>query len=157
MQCLRLWDEIASGLEHECGLPLGSVRDWDGVDQSPRVFDKFVDRVYGVMFTTPADSPKPPSNWFRWNEDQLGLLKSGHEVAALGTPEEHERVKKGLEAFWATHFTGYQLSARELKGLRHDLGYIKSILEKALSDVRDDEVQDGVCPECPYPEFLLPQ
>ena len=156
-QCLRLWDDIASGLEDKCGLPLGSVRDWDGVDQCPRIFDTLVDRVYGMMFSTPGSSTKPPSSWFRWNEDQSGLLKAGHELAALGTPEELEKVKKGLEAFLTKHFAEYQLLARELQRLRHDLGYMTEILEKALGDVRDEEVQDGVCPECPYPEFLLPQ
>ena len=154
-QCLSLWDDIASGLEDKCGLPLGSVRDWDGVDQSPRVFDKLVDRVYGVMFSTPSDSTSPPSNWFRCSENQSGLLEAGHEWAASGTPEERERVKNGLDAFLANHFAGYHLRAMELQRLRHDLGYIVQILEKALNGVSDEELEDGVCPECPYPEFLL--
>ena len=79
------------------------------------------------------------------------------EWVALGTPEEHERVKKGLEALLAKRFAEYQICARELQLLRHDLGYMTDILEKALGDVRDEEVQDGVCHECPYPELMLPQ
>lgn len=154
-ECRGLWDDIASRLEGECGLPLKLVRDWDPDDRSPRIFDKLVDRVWGIMFSAPVGSTSAPSNRFRWNVDQSDLLLAGHEWAALGTPEDHERVKKGLDSFWATHLAEYHLRVRELRMLGHDLGFISKILEKALRDIRDEEVQDGVCPECPYPERLL--
>lgn len=154
-KCRGLWDYVASGLEEECGLTLRSVRDWDPDDQSPCIFDKLVDRVYGITFSIPAGSTDLPSSWFRWNVDQSGRLMAGHEWAALGSPQDHESVKKGFDVFFAAHLAEYQVRVRELRGLRHDLGYISQILEHALGEDIDEGVQDGVCPECPYPERLL--
>lgn len=104
----------------------------------------FVDLLYRMLLggLPPPDEVEPAG----------GRLMVGGVVMALGDPQDHPRFEaKGRHAVQrCTQSLGSR--AHELEGLYGDLRHVEAILRDALDNLELADLQQRICPECPYPE-----
>ncbi len=146
------WTELRLALEEACKLP-----EREGElphDRGPRLLPTLKRRLRNVFFDTAHRFHPPPPGWLDWGVaqgDPSGLTLH-KEYVAIGSPADHERVKRGVAAFLADGFREHQLRFREVQGLRADLGLMAGVVAKTVAGITKEEMGLGICPACPYPE-----
>ena len=155
-RCLKLWQEIRKELEDRCGLSVQPHRGHhDG--EEPAIFHSLIDVVYVHLLSVACDQGKLVNDFPRWDvlEHNPQFLRANGKEVAFGQPEDHLRVKQGVELLLGNESQNHTQSLSELNRLFHDLEYVKLIAEAALTSVTEEEINRGVCPACPYPEIPL--
>ena len=156
-RCLELWREIRTDVEGVCRLP---VRTYCGPDQrgpGPHIFHTMVDEIYKAMLNGPSRSGKSAEDLPCWNlaQNSPSVLRTGGTEVAVGGPEDHQRVKLGVESLHRNKSRDYAQRLLELTRLYQDLKYVKEISAEALGSATLEEIRGSVCPACPYPEAHL--
>ena len=149
------WRDLRSELESACELPelpqLPEVRD---MEPEPRILPElggFLSR----SFTDPAFKKQPPSfEWLNWGvpDDARSVLRLHGQYVAVGSAEDHKKVKRGVARFIAENFREYQRRFLELHHLRRDLHLMDQITEQKRAEISESDVRQSICPACPYPE-----
>ncbi|MEE9262766.1 MAG: hypothetical protein V3U95_09380 [Dehalococcoidia bacterium] len=148
---LALWRGIRSELEQRCHLKVKAYHSTPSqMDLDPYISHELVDLTYGDVFNDTPSYQLDPDNW-RPNPDQPHILMAGNWAAAVGEPC-HEAVRQGVRSFLKDRFDEYHHRANELKRLHHDLQYVAAIVKEAFEQTTEEEVHQGICPACPYPE-----
>lgn len=153
--CLDLWRDVSSVLGQECGLSVEAYHPrpvWP--DQEPHLAHELVDLIYSDLWNPVLSVSHPPESW-RTADGDPAILKAGTFAAVAGGPEQHEATRKGVGRFLKHKFGEYQRRATNLSRLHHDLEYVTVIVQDALQGTTEEQVRQGICPACPYPEARL--
>ncbi len=83
------------------------------------------------------------------------MLQIGRQGVDVGEHEDLEKVGESVEALLNESFGAYIEQATTLSLLHHDLKYVDPILGQAFGQDPEENVKQGICPQCPYPEAFL--
>jgi DNA-binding Lrp family transcriptional regulator len=144
---LRLALEAACGLKEERAIPVPPSRE-------PYLHPALKNCLRNSFFDRAFQSQAPTPDWLEWhappNDPRVLQMKS--EVAAVGGPEDHQRVKNGVVVFLTNSYRELQRRFVEVERLRRDLVLFQQVLSKTVSPVSEEEIRRRICPACPYPE-----
>jgi transposase-like protein len=147
------WRNLRLALEGACQVPCRAspVRE----DGEPHLLLALVRRVRdSLMARAFGERPPYPPGQLEWDTepDDAAILTLGKEMVAIGSPEDHKKIKEGVAHFYTTSFYELQRRFLEVEGLWHDLGLMQTVLLEAIANVQESEKRRGICPACPYPE-----
>lgn len=150
-RCLSLWEDISSGLEDSCSLPVYNFYKGDDMPDRPYVLHNLVDSLYHALWPALPPSELPDLQW-QISRADTAVYMALAAMAAVGSTSEHDAVRKGTEKFLAVSWEGLQSRAGELSRLYTDLGYLKEVISSTFGEVAEEVVRRAICPVCPYPE-----
>lgn len=152
-RCLELWRDISSALAEECRLPVQPMFP-NRITPGPYVAHELVDFIYLESFGPSGLASLAPEDWTP-SPDDPSILNSGPFAVAVGEPAHHDAVRRGAVLYLSQALEQCQQRAQELRLLHHDLKYLASIVEETLAQLTQDQIRNGICPGCPYPEALI--
>ena len=148
------WRDLRLALEAVCQLPERSSP--ANQDREPYLLPALKNRLRNSFFDRPFQRQAPTSDWLEWDvqPDDLLFLRLKREQVAVGSSEEHQRVRSGVVDFLSNSYRDFQRRFVEVERLRWDLGLFQQVLGKTVGSVQEGEVRRRICPACPYPEAL---
>jgi hypothetical protein len=146
------WRDLRLALEAACGLPERPSP--TSQDREPHLRPALKNRLRNSFFDRAFQFHAPTPDWLEWDvypDDPLVLrLKVDH--VAVGSSEEHQRVKDGVAGFLTNSYRELQRRFVEVERLCWDLGLFQQVLTKTVDSVSEEEIRRRICPVCPYPE-----
>lgn len=153
-RCQTLWDDLAETLKSGSGLSMRPIVEREVSGDEPRIVDALVDLIYSALYRDPRWSP--PDDWPKWSAaDDSPILRANHQYVADGEPSDHQAVQEAVAQFLSHSFEDYRRRAVELQRLHRDLDYLGTVVAGALNSVTGEDLRAGICPECPFPEFVF--
>jgi len=159
------WESLRQALEDACDLEelegdvIGQASKPDVFHSQPHLLPGLKRWLHDAFFDRTFLVEPPPPKGLDWQLalEIPGLLRLQGEPAGIGSPEDHQRIKKGVTAFLAAAFYEHRKRFSDLDRLRQDMMLMEGIVEKTLEAITEDEIRRGICPACPYPEATLEQ
>lgn len=155
MRCLTFWQRIRGDLETETGYPVASPMVGDAI-QGGQLYPDLVDDVYLKLCALGARNETLQPSWPMLqvrpeSSDEVELANS----AVARVPEDPEKVPVIILNSVQSRADDYLAQAKSLAATYGDLQYVLPYAQKQLGEVGPDQVEMGICPECPYPEAAL--
>ena len=150
-QCNKLWLSVRRKLEYRCGI---SCEDYETVRECPqksRMWGVLVNTAYRSLF---QNSFTPAEYWSKGPDDLPGatrMIWGGQEMAVV-LDADYAMFDEGMKNYGTEDVPDLERRATELPKLYEDLLYLSPIVEDALGAVTIEEVWEGLCPSCPFPE-----
>lgn len=154
-QCFGFWQMIKEDLEKPPGyktlLPGAKLAD----DAKGHLYPTLIDAVSRKFCSLPTRKESLDPDWplltpQKGSNGELGLVNS---PMAWVSPEDNKLPDHVLTTVRA-HAEVYLSQGNTLVATHGDLRYVLSYAQRLLGEVTDEQVQQGVCPECPYPESV---
>ncbi len=149
------WRDLRLDLENSCGL---TEKDSPVArDRKPHILPALRNKIHSWFLQAKFKKNPPPSSLLEWDiqPDQPLVLRLLNDPVAIGSPEEHRRVKMAIAEFLNKTFTDYQRRFTELEHLGQELNILKGIVDRTVAGVPQNEIRRGICPSCSYPEATL--
>ena len=146
------WAELQRTIKDACG-----KLEWETTstpEGEPRIFLALTRRLHAAFFEAEFRLHPPGDDWFQWDvspEDPL-FLKLRNERVAMGSAEDHAKVKFAVATFRNEGFQEHQTRFIEMSRLRQELSLMEQIKNEALAKINEGDVRHAICPVCPYPE-----
>ncbi|MDA1279330.1 MAG: hypothetical protein O3B95_04730, partial [Chloroflexi bacterium] len=146
------WAELQRTLQDACG-----KLEWETTstpEGEPRIFLALTRMLHAAFFEADFRLHPPGDDWFQWDvsrEDPL-FLKLRNERVAMGSAEDHAKVKLAVETFRNEGFRVHQMRFIEMSRLRQELSLMEQIKNEALAKIDESDIRRAICPVCPYPE-----
>ena len=128
-----------------------------GEDAEPHLLPALKRRLRNAFFDNAYLVEPPGLDWLVWglDPDDAKVLRLQGERVAIGSADDHQRIKEGVRSFLADGFKDHQKRFSEIERLRHDMMLMQGVVGKSLEAITADEIRRGICPACPYPEASL--
>jgi len=146
-----LWGALRSSFEETAGFPVLAFPAVTAPGQQASYVEELMDALCReCLGEANLLRQHPPSQW----KAQGWQLHAG-VVVAIGDPARHGTLREGAERFLRERLGEFKGRAAALVNLHHDLLYVDEVVQEALAAVTDEDIQRGICPECPYPEGVV--
>ena len=152
------WRALSLALEEVCDLPerRGESREDPDPHLLPGLRRILQDAFFDKAFLVELPSPE----WLVWSvaPDEAEALILRRRWVAIGSEDNHQRIKEGVAPFLAGGFKYHQRRFSETRRFRQDMVLMQGVVGKSLKEANmEDEIRRGICPACPYPEASLSQ
>lgn len=152
---LESWQALRQDLEAACRLQV--IEDSEAKEK-PHLMLTIVSQIRNSFFDPTLQEKKSPGEWITWSRDRnvTRYLLANGQRAAVGTEDDHQQVRNGVDSFLRNAHQEHRTRFREIERLRRDLALLQDLLNEALRAVTREQIHSGICPACPYPEGLQP-
>ena len=149
------WQVLRLALEEACELPEreGAIDQ----DPGPHLLPALKRSLRRAFFDREFRSRPPPPSWLEWDQapEDPRVLRLRNQPVGTGSPEEQLRIKEAVAVFLVNAFREHQRRFSEVERLRRDMMLMGGIVHDTLRAITEDDVRQGICPACPYPEAGL--
>ena len=152
-ECFEFWEKINRDLEDNTDAIVRQSRDGQTPKSRGQLCLALVDAVYRRFCSLSRGNDALPSDWPRLMAREDGTIELDNVLVAKVDKGSENLVADILSTIQA-HRADYLIQARGLMATYGDLRHVLSYVQKVLGKVQPDQVQQGICPDCPYPESV---